>query len=326
MADAPKAFVIGHPIAHSRSPLIHRHWLAERGAPGSYEAVDVAPDDLAAWLDALDPAEWRGGNVTVPHKEHVRAWLGESVDDDARAIGAVNTLWHDGVRWVGGCTDGTGFIANLDEGAPGWREGAVERGALVIGAGGAARAIVHALAGLGIAVTVANRTVARAEALVEEFGLNGACGLGGVADAVRGTGLVVNASSLGMSGVRPGAALPAGAVADQVEAPHLDPAVLSLAHTPPPPATAPAGRAANRRTPAAGRAVVGRMPAPDAVGSDIVYAPLRTPFLAAAEAAGLRTVDGLGMLLHQAVPGHARWFGVRPEVTPGLRAAVEATL
>ena len=278
---APRAFVIGHPIAHSRSPLIHRHWLAERGAPGSYDAVDVAPDDLTAWLDALDPAGWAGGNVTVPHKESVRAWLGAAVDADAAAIGAVNTLWHDGEAWVGGCTDGVGFLANLDERAPGWREGAVERGALVIGAGGAARAIVHALAGLGIAVTIANRTPARAEALAAEFGLAGACGLDGVAGALRGVGLVVNAATLGMGGTSGGA-------------PHLDPAVLSLV--------------------------------PDAVASDIVYAPLRTPFLVAAETAGLRTVSGLGMLLHQAVPGHERWFGARPEVTPGLRAAVEATL
>ena len=280
LGGAPRAFVIGHPIGHSRSPLIHRHWLDERCAAGAYEAVDVAPDDLVSWLDGLDPAEWAGGNVTAPHKEAVRAWLGGRADSDAVAIGAVNTLWRQGGSWRGGCTDGTGFLANLDDHAPGWRD---RRSALVIGAGGAARAVVHALRGAGLAVTVANRTLARAEALADEFELDRAMALDAVADVLPGAGLVVNAATLGMAGTTGDAA------------PHLDPAVL---------ARAPAG----------------------AVAADIVYVPLRTAFLLAAEAAGLATVDGLGMLLHQAVPGHERWFGVRPEVNAELRTAVEATL
>ena len=277
----PRAFVVGHPIAHSRSPLIHRHWLAEHGLAGDYGAVDVAPGDLADWLASLDPATTPGGNVTVPHKERVRAWLEGRVDEAAAAIGAVNTLWWEDSQLVGGNTDGVGLLADLDARAPRWREG--DR-AVVIGAGGAARAVVHALKGAGLHVVVANRTPARAEALAGTFGLDAHGGLEALPAMLAGADLVVNTASLGMSGTGPDAA--------HSEAPHLDPRNL------------PGG----------------------AVAYDIVYAPLRTPFLRAAETAGCHAVDGLGMLLHQAVPGFERWFGVRPAVTSELRRTIESTL
>ena len=280
---APRAFVIGHPIAHSRSPLIHGHWLREHGIDGAYEAVDVAPDALAGWLAARDRASTPGGNVTVPHKEAVHAWLGEGrCDAAARAVGAVNTLWWEDGGLRGGNTDGAGLLADLDARAPGWRRRAR---ALVIGAGGASRAVVHALGEAGLEVTVANRTLSRAEGLVETFGLARAIGLDALPDALRGAELIVNTASLGMAGGGDG-------TNGGVDAPHADP-----------------------------RNIPG-----DAIAYDIVYVPLETPFLAAARAAGATAVDGLGMLLHQAVPGFERWFGVRPRVTAGLRAIVEATL
>ena len=275
------AFVIGHPIAHSRSPVIHRHWLARYGIGGDYRAIDVAPDDLRTWLGALEPTTVPGGNVTVPHKEAVHAWLGsERIDAAARAVGAVNTLWFEDGALRGGNTDGMGLTADLDARASGWREAGR---AVVVGAGGASRAIVHALKQAGLEVSVANRTAARAERLADEFGLARGAGLEALPGLLADAGLIVNTASLGMEGTQGGTGdLPA----------HLDP----------------------RRLPEG------------AIAYDIVYVPMRTPFLAAAEKAGCRAVDGLGMLLHQAVPGFERWFGVRPAVTPDLRAAVEATL
>ena len=279
-SEARTAFVIGHPVAQSRSPLIHRHWLAEHGLPGDYRAVGVAPGALKAWLAALDPALTTGGNVTVPHKESVHAWLGpDRLDAAARAVGAVNTLWFEDGILRGGNTDGLGLTADLDARAPGWRE---TRRAVVIGAGGASRAVVHALNGAGLEVSVANRTRARGEGLAEEFGLARGTGLDDLPALLEGAGLIVNTASLGMIGTEGSSERPA----------HLDP----------------------RRLPAG------------AIAYDIVYAPLVTPFLAAAREAGCRAVDGLGMLLHQAVPGFERWFGVRPAVTDELRAAIEATL
>ena len=275
------AFVIGHPIAHSRSPVIHRHWLERYGIRGDYRAIDVAPDDLRTWLGALEPTTVPGGNVTVPHKEAVHAWLGsERIDAAARAVGAVNTLWYEDGALRGGNTDGIGLTADLDARASGWREAGR---AVVVGAGGASRAIVHALKQAGLEVSVANRTAARAERLADEFGLARGAGLEALPGLLADAGLIVNTASLGMEGTQGGTGdLPA----------HLDP----------------------RRLPEG------------AIAYDIVYVPMRTPFLTAAEKAGCRAVDGLGMLLHQAVPGFERWFGVRPAVTPELRAKVEATL
>ncbi|WP_055049632.1 shikimate dehydrogenase [Devosia sp. A16] len=271
-----KAFVIGHPIKHSRSPLIHGSWIAEHGIDGSYEAIDVAPENLPAFMERLRAGEFVGGNVTIPHKEAVFA-VCDSVDPLARTIGAVNTLVRlpDG-RIHGFNTDYMGFLGNLDQNAPGWDGGAAP--ALVLGAGGAARAILVALQSRSIPIILLNRTRATADRLASELGGDIIIGaLDEVNSAAPLAELVVNTTSIGMHGTR-------------FEDFDLD--VLR----------------------------------PETLVTDIVYVPLVTPLLADARARGLRTVDGLGMLLHQALPGFEAWFGVRPEVTPGLRAKVEATL
>ncbi len=274
---AMKAFVTGHPIAHSRSPKIHNYWLKHYGLDGSYEAIDVAPADFAAFLAGLAAQGFRGGNVTIPHKEAVFERVGRR-DEAAEQIGAVNTLWlEDGVV-CGGNTDAHGFAANLDEHAPGWnRNGA----ALVLGAGGAARAVVHALKARDIGdIRIVNRTLARAEELAHRFGAGVSAHEVAATEALMAdTGLLVNTTSLGMQG-HEGQRLPA------------DP----------------------RHLPA------------HAIVTDIVYVPLETPLLAAARQRGLATVDGLGMLLHQAAPGFERWFGLCPQVTPALRALIVADL
>ncbi|MGV3574465.1 MAG: shikimate dehydrogenase [Devosia sp.] len=271
-----KAFVIGHPIAHSRSPLIHGTWLAEHGIDGTYEAIDVSPAELPAFFERLRSGEFAGGNVTIPHKEAVFA-LCDSVDDLAKTIGAVNTLVVRDGKVHGYNTDYLGFLGNLDAAAPGWSDG--PRDALVIGAGGAARAILVALRERnGGKVHVLNRTLANAEALVEEIeGPFEAHRFEAFAALAPKIGIVVNTSSIGMHGSR------------------FDWLDMNL------------------------------LPKTSLV-TDIVYTPLITPLLADAQAHGLHIVDGLGMLLHQAVPGFADWFGVQPQVTPVLRARIEATL
>jgi shikimate dehydrogenase len=271
-----KAFVIGHPIAHSRSPLIHGTWLAAYGIDGSYEPIDVAPEALPGFFARLRGGEFAGGNVTIPHKEKVFA-LCDSVDPLARSIRAVNTLLvRDGVIH-GTNTDYLGFLGNLDQNAPGWDRGLDE--AIVLGAGGAARAVLVALASRGLSrIHILNRTLDKAKALADAiegpFEAHPLADFQSLAPRAR---LLVNTTSIGMHGSG------------------FD--GLSL-----------------EGLPAA------------ALVTDIVYTPLTTPLLAAAEAQGLATVDGLGMLLHQAVPGFEAWFGLRPEVTQELRAAVEATL
>jgi shikimate dehydrogenase len=252
---AKKAFVCGHPIAHSRSPMIHGHWLRAHGIDGSYTAVDVSPGDFPAFLRNLAEAGFAGGNVTIPHKEAAFAEVARR-DAAAEAIGAVNTVWFEDGRLHGGNTDAFGFAANLDAFAPGWDRASA---ALVLGAGGAARAVIHALKVRGIAdIRVVNRTVARARELADHFGA-GVSAHGGraTAELSADAGVLVNTTSVGMDG---NGDLPA------------DPQWL------------PAG----------------------AVVADIVYVPLKTPLLAAAEKRGLTVVDGLGMLLHQAVPGFER--------------------
>jgi len=274
MADTRNAFVIGHPITHSRSPIIHRHWLAAYRIDGDYRAVDVAPAELPEFLQRLRRGAFVGGNVTIPHKEAVFDAVSRR-DAAAGAIGAVNTLWIDNGEIVGGNTDAYGFAANLDAGAPQWREAQT---ALVLGAGGASRAVLHALREAGISkVTVANRSPARAGELALAFPGVKPAGLHQAPALLAKTDLLINTTSLGMKGQPP-----------------LD---LDLDALP-------------------GHAIV----------TDIVYAPLVTPLLARAASRGLKTVDGLGMLLHQAVPGFERWFGVRPEVTPDLRAMIVSDL
>ena len=274
----PRAFVIGHPIAHSRSPIIHGYWLEELGIAGTYEARDVHPDALAGFLRGPDGRAFVGGNVTIPHKEAVFRLVDEA-SGVARRLGAVNTVTirPDGALH-GHNTDSEGFAAGLDASVGADRVAAVAR-ALVLGAGGAARAVVAALLDRGVGrVLVAARDAARAGGVRDLSPTRVAVvPFGEAAARLAGADLLVNTTSLGMTGQPP-----------------LDLDVATLpAH---------------------------------AVVADIVYAPLRTRLLEAAAARGLRTADGLGMLLHQAVPGFERWFGRRPAVTPELRARIVADL
>ncbi|MBC7144373.1 MAG: shikimate dehydrogenase [Thioclava marina] len=276
MSDHPRiplAGVIGSPIAHSRSPVLFRHWLDQYGITGYYVPIDVAADDLETVLRTLPKAGFVGVNVTIPHK--IRALeIADVISDRAALIGAANTLIFrpDGKIYADN-TDGYGFIANLKQNAPGWD--AATGPAAVLGAGGAARAIVASLLESGAPeIRISNRTRARADALRAEFGARLV-----VYDWVQAGNMledattVVNTTSLGMVGKQ------------EFRVP-LD--ALK----------------------------------PGATCCDIVYTPLKTKFLTEAEEAGCVVVDGLGMLLHQAVPGFERWFGQRPEVTDGLRDAV----
>jgi len=271
-----RAFVIGHPIEHSRSPLIHGTWLKSYGIEGTYEAIDVEPEALPALFDRLRAGEFVGGNVTIPLKEQVFG-LCDTVDPLARTIGAVNSLVAANGKVHGFNTDLMGFLGNLDQAAPGWSDGLEQ--AIVLGAGGAARAILVALRHRGLGkIHVLNRTRAKAQTLAAELGGPFRAGdLDDFPSLAPRAGLVVNTTSIGMHGTS----------FEHLPLEHL---------------------------------------APSAIVADIVYVPLETPLLARARTLKLRTVDGLGMLLHQAVPGFEAWFGVKPEVTAELRAAVEATL
>lgn len=274
MVEICKAFVTGHPIKHSRSPLIHGFWLNEHQINGAYQPIDVLPADFSDFVAGLQKNGFVGGNVTLPHKEAAFAAC-DQYDAEAQAIGAVNTLWFENDRLCGGNTDSYGFSANLDAYAQGWDNADT---ALVLGAGGASRAIIHALKMRGFThIHVVNRTRARAQELADYFvhGVS-AHGWDDADRLVERAGLIVNTTSLGMIG-------------------HGDsePFPLNL-------------QKADPRT----------------IATDIVYVPLETAFLTKAKAQGLRTVDGLGMLLHQAVPGFEHWFGIRPQVTPALRALI----
>ena len=268
------ACLIGWPAAHSRSPLIHHYWLRTLGIPGGYVIEAVPPDELQDFVFRLTLRGFVGANVTSPHKERVLAL--SAPDARARAVGAANTLWFEDGELRSTNTDVEGFINNLDASAPGWETSAE---ALVLGAGGGARAVVFGLLERGIAqVHVVNRTRERAQALASQFGDKvRPAGWEAITDLMPRAGLLVNTTSLGMRGQ--------GA---------LD---LDLSGLP-----------------------------NEAVVADLVYVPLTTPLLAAAKARGLKTADGLGMLLHQAVRGFELWFGRRPQVTSELRALVEADL
>jgi shikimate dehydrogenase len=267
------AGVMGWPIGHSRSPLLHGHWLRRHGIDGAYLPFPVPPDRLAQALRALPALGIAGVNLTVPHKE-AACRIVDEVRPSAAARGSVNmvTVLPDG-RLEGASTDGEGFLAGLAEAAPDWTP---ESGpALLIGAGGAARAIAVALLGAGVdRIRVVNRSEARAERLAADLGHAVECWPWSCRQmALDSVGLVVNATSLGMQGQPP-----------------LDLDLGLLCR--------------------------------EAVVVDIVYVPLETPLLAAARARGNRGIDGLGMLLHQARPAFARWFGVEPVVDRALREAV----
>lgn len=273
---AKRAFVVGWPISHSRSPLIHGHWIDRYSIDARYEVAAVPPEDIDGFFASVRAGEWCGGNVTIPHKLASLA-NADTHDDAALAIGAANTIVANGNRLHASNTDAAGFIANLDAAAPAWRKTADL--AVVLGAGGAACAIVWALLRQGVdRVRLANRTKARADELAARFGPRiEVIGWDQRHAALTGAGLLVNTTSSGMAGM----------------------AALDIDLT--------------------------RLPE-NATVSDIVYTPLLTPLLAAASARGNTTVDGLGMLLHQAVPGFKAWFGVTPEVTPELRDLVIADI
>ena len=193
-----KACVVGWPIAHSRSPIIHGFWLRQLGLAGSYEAVAVAPPDFASFAHDLAANGFVGANVTIPHKQMAFEVCGK-VTPAAASLGAVNTLWLENGVLCGDNTDVAGFLAALDEEAPGWE--VVEGQAVVLGAGGAARAIVHALRQRGKRVVVVNRTRARAESLAAEEGAGvEAADWASLPAALKGASLLVNATSLGMKG------------------------------------------------------------------------------------------------------------------------------
>ncbi len=266
--------VIAWPAGHSRSPLIHNYWIEQHKLEAEYRREAVPPEKFAEFIGNLRSNGYIGANITVPHKE--AALKLSEPDDRARAVGAANTLWYDDSRLRSTNTDVEGFLANLDSATPGWDRGLST--AVVLGAGGGARAVIFALLAREVGrIYVINRTVARADALRKQFGARvKVAGWEETTGLLGGAGLLVNTTTLGMVGQPP----------------------LEF----------------NLRCPAS------------LVVADLVYDPLVTRLLASARARGLRTADGLGMLLHQAVRGFQLWFGVRPEVTPELRNLVEADL
>lgn len=277
----PKALVIGWPVTHARSPLIHGFWLKEMGISGAYDRAAVEPGQVGAFLRGLPARGYRGGNVTVPHKEEAFAAC-DHVTPAAAAARAVNTFWFEDGALFGDNTDGAGFVAHLAQTHSDWAK--TPPRALVLGAGGAARGIISALVTAAPAiVTLTNRSRARAETLRSDLIAAHPEAQIHIADwddreAALGTSdLVINTTTLGMKGQ-----------------PALD---LDLSGLP-----------------------------AHAIVADIVYVPLETPLLAAAAARGLRRLDGLGMLLHQAVPGFVRWFGTCPVVSADLRDHILADL
>jgi shikimate dehydrogenase len=266
---------MGHHVAYSRSPRLHGHWLRTLGIAGSYGLVDIAPQDFPAFLHDLADHGYVGGNITKPHKTAAFR-LVDRRDPAADAVGAVNTVWYEGASLVGGNTDVSGYLANLDERAPGWD--ASSGLAVVIGAGGAARSTVHGLLTRGLRVAVLNRTLDHASALARRFGPRVSAHDWTEMPQVLADAIVLtNTSVLGASGQ-----------------PALDIDISLL----------------DRR----------------AVVCDIVYVPILTGLLKAAEKRGHRTADGLGMLMHQAVPAFAKWFGATPAVTDELRTLLEADI
>lgn len=268
----PIAGVVGSPIAHSRSPKIHAHWLKTLGITGYYIPMDVSPDNLETVLRTLPKAGFAGVNITIPHKERVLE-IADLTTDRATLIGAANTLiFRKDGKIHADNTDGYGFIKNIETSQPGWRSASGP--AAVFGAGGAARAVIAALLHAGVPeIFLSNRTRVRADALASDFGKRVRVfdwvQAGNMLDEAK---LVVNTTSLGMVG-RPPLRVPLDGLRKE------------------------------------------------AIVTDLVYAPLKTKLLQTAEEMGCPTVDGLGMLLHQAVPGFERWFGERPTVDTATRAA-----
>jgi len=268
--------IVGWPVEHSRSPIIHGYWLDKYAIDGSYTRRPVAPGTEASFFGRMREEGFVGCNVTLPHKQAALAAAHASTEG-ARAVGAANTLWFEGARLWADNTDGAGFLQHLAATVPAFA--AAASAVAILGAGGAARGVIHALLTAGVGeVRLFNRTRDRAEAVARHFGGRvKAFNWQDRADRSREVGLLINATSLGMQGAAP-LHMPLAQLED------------------------------------------------GCVVADLVYVPLETPLLAAARARGLAAVDGLGMLLHQAVPGFTRWFGVRPEVTDELRAILVADL
>jgi len=261
--------VLGWPVSHSLSPLLHRFWLEQYGIHGSYEAIPTPPDSLQDTLKRLVAEGFAGANLTLPLKEQVLPWL-DSIDPSAKRIGAVNTLVIEDSKIHGRNTDAYGFIANLRAHGVDLAGGA----ACVVGAGGAARAVVAGLLDEGAYVLLTNRTQDRSLVLARELGGNiNVIPWEQREQCLGDVRLVVNTTSQGMKGAPP--------------------LLLSLDYLP-----------------------------VKAVVSDIIYTPLLTPLLEEARLRGHPVVDGLGMLIYQAQPAFAAWFGVTPEVTPALRAHI----
>ncbi|MDO9414450.1 MAG: shikimate dehydrogenase [Pseudolabrys sp.] len=274
MSERKAVCVLGWPAGHSRSPLIHNYWMKQHNIDAEYRKEAVPPEKFVDFITHLRENGYIGANVTVPHKQVA---LENSLPDErAKNVGAANCLYFKGDKMHSTNTDVEGFIGNLDAAAPGWDRGI--ESAMVLGAGGGARAVVYGLLQRDVKrVYVVNRTLARAEGLRKAFGPRvHPVGWNEITGLLGGAGLLVNCTSLGMVGQPP-----------------LEVNLRSM---------------------------------PSLVVADLVYAPLETGLLAAARQRGLRTADGLGMLLHQAVRGFSLWFGVTPQVTPELRALVEADL
>jgi shikimate dehydrogenase len=270
-----RACIMGHPVTQSRSPMLHGYWLKTLQIEGAYERAEVTPEDFPAFFRDLPGHGFVGGNITKPHKEAAFR-LVDRREGAAEAIGAVNTVWFENGTLVGGNTDYLGYLAHADDQAPGWD--AAGGLAVVLGAGGAARAVVYGLRERGLEVALLNRTPARAEELAKAFGPSVRVHDFDELTRVMGDAvLLTNTSALGALG--------------------QPPLEIDL-------------------TPLKDSAVV----------YDINYVPLETELLKAAAARGLRTVDGLGMLLHQAVPAFAKWFGIVPKVTVEQRALLEADI
>jgi shikimate dehydrogenase len=275
MTAVRRACIMGHPVTQSRSPMLHGYWLKTLKVEGAYERADVPPEEFPAFFRGLPGHGFVGGNITKPHKEAAFR-LVDRREGAAEVIGAVNTVWFENGALVGGNTDYLGYLAHADDCAPGWD--AAGGLAVVLGAGGAARAVVYGLRERGLDVALINRTRSRAEELAKAFASHVRVhDFGELPRLMRDATLLTNTSALGALGQPP--------------------------------------------------LVIDLEPLKDgAVVYDINYVPLETELLKAAAARGFRTVDGLGMLLHQAVPAFAKWFGIVPKVTAELRALLEADI
>jgi shikimate dehydrogenase len=271
----PRACIMGHPVAHSRSPMLHGYWLRMLGIDGAYELADVAPEKFDAFFRGLKANGFVGGNITIPHKEAAYR-LVDRRERAADEIGAVNTVWYEGDALIGGNTDWLGLVGSLDDIHPNWDKSPGK--VVVLGAGGSARASVFAFTERGYSASIVNRTRERAEKLAAAFAPRASAhGSDELPTLLADADLLINNTSLGMGGKPP----------------------LEIDLSP------------LKRS---------------AIVYDVVYVPLETELLKAAKARGHRTVDGLSMLLYQAVVGFTHWFGVTPKVTAEQRAILEADI